>query len=448
MMHLRGNAAWGAVLGFVLLAAGVARAETLEANPGNYRELIPRLKPGDTLKLAAGQYKDQLRLKELNGEEGKPIVVTGPEGGAPAVFTAMAGRNTVEISACSHVTLRSVKIDGLKLDDPIAIRLKGGGHHIALENLTIVSTTIGVEMAMGRYWDCAVRGCTIRETRTGMYIGQWQGKDPFARLVVENNLIEDPTGYCAQFKPQLTRPEDMPEGPNIIRNNVFVKTRNAGFGELSSPGGRPCLNINPVPASGRGSSDMYLIYGNVFYQNNMNDALFQGAGNIALYNNLFVNELGSTDAINFQQHVNGKIRKLWVFNNTVVCKGTGIHVGGSEDRDLHVFGNAVFAGKPLALSANVKATDNLTGAYQDADASLNAPFAKIGELDLFPKAGKLAIAKDLDWSGVREFSGWDLDFNGVRREKPFHGAYAGEGQNPGWKLELGIKKPAASKGAK
>jgi len=360
----------------------------------------------------------------------------------------MAGRNTVEINACSHLTLRNAKIDGLKLDDPIAIRLKGGGHHITLERLTIVSTTIGIEMAMGRYWDCTVRGCTIRETRTGMYIGQWQGKDPFARLVVENNLIVDPTGYCAQFKPQLSRPENMPEGPTIIRNNVFVKTRNAGFGELSSPGGRPCLNINPVPASGRGSNDMYLVYGNVFYQNHMNDALFQGAGNIALYNNLFVNELGSTDAVNFQKHVNGKIRKLWVFGNTVVCKGTGIHIGGTDDKDLHVFGNAVFAGKPLALSASVQAGDNLTAAYADAAGLLNAPFAKIGELDLFPKAGKLAIAKDLDWSGVKEFKDWDLDFNGARREKPFYGAYAGEGRDPGWKLELGIKKPAAGKAAK
>jgi hypothetical protein len=156
--------------------------------------------------------------------------------------------------------------------------------------------------------------------------------------------------------------------------------------------------------------------------------------------------MGSADAINFQQHVNGKIRKLWVFNNTVVCKRTGIQIGGTDDKDLHVFGNAVFAGRPLALSASVRAGDNLTGAYADAAQFLNAPFAKIGELDLFPKAGKLSIARDPDWSGVKEFNDWNLDFNGARREKPFYGAYAGAGKNPGWKLALAIKKPGAGAG--
>jgi hypothetical protein len=435
----------------LLVCMGAAVAGTVEGNPGNYRELIPKLKPGDTLKLAAGEYKDQLRFKDLNGEEGKPIVVTGPEGGEPAVFVASAEHNTVQLDGCSHLTLRNAKLDGRNHNGPLAITFKGSAvlHHIAFENLTIVN--YGADQSLcavliGNCYDVAIRGCTIVAPGTGLYVGDYRGTNPFARLLVENNVFIDPVGYCAQFKPQNSRPENMPEGPTIIRNNVFVKTKNASGGALVSgrDAQRPSLNIAPMPPSGRGSNDMYLVYGNLFYQDYMNDALFQGAGNIALYDNLFVNELGSTDAINFQKHVYGKIRKLWVFNNTVVCRGTGIQIGGTDDKELHVFGNAVFAGKPLALSANVQASDNLTAKYEQAAEYLNAPFAKVGELDLFPKVGKLAAPKAFDVAGAKEFKDWNLDFNGSERAKTFFGAYAGEGTNPGWKLELAVKRPLAA----
>jgi hypothetical protein len=43
---------------------------------------------------------------------------------------------------------------------------------------------------------------------------------------------------------------------------------------------------------------------------------------------------------------------------------------------------------------------------------------------------------------------YTLDFNGmpktqVRSAVVFRGAYAGEGQNPGWKLDAAMKAPAA-----
>ena len=113
-----GKALAMAVAGVVLclVGHGIARGEILEANPQNYRELVGRLRPGDTLRLAAGEYKDQLRVQRLNGEPGKPIVISGPDRGAkdgsPAVFIASSEHNTADLKACSYLTLRNLKFDG------------------------------------------------------------------------------------------------------------------------------------------------------------------------------------------------------------------------------------------------------------------------------------------------------------------------------------------------
>jgi hypothetical protein len=431
-------------------AAPAARAATLEGNPGNYREMLGRLKAGDTLKLTAGEYKGGLRIKKLAGEEGKPIVVAGPESGEQACFVASPRQNTVQLEGCSHLTLRDLKIDGRGLDGPMAVRLIGGGHHITLERLEVVGH--GSHQALcgvfanssdgSYYWDCTIRGCKFISPGTGLYLGHAKGKGGFVRGLIEGNLFLDPVGYCAQLKPQKSRPENVPEGQTIIRYNVFAKRKNASGGGTSGGGARPCLNINPLPRSGRGSNDVYLIYGNLFYQNYMSDALFQGNQNIAFYNNLLVNEIGSTDGANFKPHKLGEVRKLWVFNNTLVVKGRGISISKSSDKDLHVFGNAIFAARPLSLAPGAKESANLTGPYGKAAEFLSAPFAKIGELSLLPKPGKLTLAEAPDYSGVKGFKDWNLDFWGTERGAALYGALTANGKAPGRELELAPRLPA------
>ena len=73
----------------------------------------------------------------------------------------------------------------------------------------------------------------------------------------------------------------------VIRRNVFSKSSNSSTGSLA----RPNLLVGHSPLSGTGVDDRYEIYGNFFFQN-PTEALFQGEGNVALYDNLFVNASG------------------------------------------------------------------------------------------------------------------------------------------------------------
>ena len=71
-----------------------AAARTLSGDPENYRELLKDLQPGDELRLSPGEYHRGLPIHRLAGTQQAPIVISGPDRGAPAVFMARAGANT------------------------------------------------------------------------------------------------------------------------------------------------------------------------------------------------------------------------------------------------------------------------------------------------------------------------------------------------------------------
>jgi hypothetical protein len=111
------------------------------------------------------------------------------------------------------------------------------------------------------------------------------------------------------------------------------------------------------PLTGPGSTDVYQIYGNVFYQNPV-EALFQGEGNVALHDNLFVNRSGP--AIHIQPH-HDKPRAIDIFHNTVLATTVGIQIsGGDPAYRQQARGNAIFAATPL--SGGVQ-TGNAVGSY-------------------------------------------------------------------------------------
>jgi len=433
----------------IIGATGPVYGKVYVADPGNYRSLLGGLKPGDTLSLEAGNYAGGLSISNLHGEAGNPIVITGPETGAPAIILGDQGvtRNTVQIRHSSYITVQYLKIDGLDVPFIDAVNSTGATHHITLEHLEIVrhggdQLTVGIA-TRGPAWDWVVRNNKIIGAGTGIYFGDSDGKRwPFVGGLIENNLFMDTIGYNMQIKHMDSRSDKngnaIPGMPlekrkTIIRHNVFSKAS-----QPSSPtqGARPNLLVGHFPLTGPGSDDVYEIYGNFFYENTT-EALFQGEGNIALYNNVFINSSG--DAVNIQAH-NDRPRNINVFHNTVVATGSGIRVSGAnEGFEQRVVGNAVFAATPVSAGLETQ-RDNVTAAYASADDYLLNPYGDPDEggLDLFPLADQF-LAGSIDMTAFTSFSDWEFDFNGDLRKTVFQGAYAGEVDNSGWILAIDIK---------
>ena len=423
-----------------LFVASAALAQTVHrATPDNYRRIIGLLHPGDTLALSPGEYRDGLPVRNLSGEPGRPITISGPRRGVPATFIARGGRNTVSIVDSRYVVIRNLVLEGRNL--PVdAVKAEGHArwaHDITLENLLIRGygnnqQTVGISTKCPA-WNWVLRGNTILGAGTGMYLGNSDGSAPFVAGLIERNVIVDTVGYNLQIKHQNVRP-DLPGMPaarstTIIRHNVFAKPE-AG----STESARPNVLVGHFPLDGPGVEDDYAIYGNFFYQNR-HEALFQGEGNVALYSNLFVNEHG--DAVRIQPH-NDIPRRILVAYNTVLAAGTGISVlqkeGAPSFRQL-VTANAVFAKVPIAGGAQV---GNVAAPWSEGGAFLNHPFGPLGQLDLYPRRGWAGTASD---GSVRSelFPDWDKDFNGRLRGRGSVGAYGGSGTNPGWHLRLGPK---------
>lgn len=429
-----GTQAWcvGALL--VLFAPVNLSARTLYATSENYREIVSGLQAGDTLRLKPGVYAHGLTLHFLNGTAAQPIVIEGAQD-APVTFTAVANRNTISIVDSSHVHVRNLSLDGRGL--PVdAVKAEGHAqwaHHILLEGITIRGhghdqQTVAISTKCPA-WGWVVRRNVIEGAGTGMYFGNSDGRAPFIGGLIEHNLIVDTLGYNLQIKHQLPRPDvpGMPREKNAttIRHNVFSKAR----GGASKEQARPNVLVGHWPLSGPGMSDEYLIYGNFFYQN-PHESLFQGEGNLALYNNLFFNTLG--DAMAIQPHYD-EPRKIAVFFNTIVASGVGIRLVRRETTpsEMHyVAGNFVFAQTPFNMN---EPAQNFTRSFSDAVKYLAQPFAPLGQMDLSPTR-KLPIPK-IDASRLREYAAADLDFDGNTRGSLL-GAYGG---TAAWRPQLSIK---------
>jgi hypothetical protein len=416
---------------------GAAPLRDIQANPTTYQSLIAGLIPGDRLVLAAGTYSQGLTLWNKHGSDGRCIVIEGPASGQPALFTGSNSWNVISLQDSGYIALRNLSLDGLGLagDGIKAESTAVSVHHILIERLSLVNfnqsqQTVGISTKCPA-WNWVVRNTTISSTGTGMYFGNSDGSEDFSNSIVEHNLVYGTIGYNAQFKHQLSRSTGIgapSSGTTIIRHNVFSKQTGSGSSEF-----RPNLLVGHWPLSGAGSSDIYQIYGNLFYQN-PNEALFQGEGNVALHDNLFVNSTGT--AVRFQ-YQNSAPRRIDAFNNTVVATGTGISITGADTGyQQKVIGNAVFAGTPLTGGQQ---SNNVTGSYSAATTYLKNPTAALGSgLDLYPKSGQLQ-GTAIDYSGITGLVERDLDFNKLPRIAIYRGAYSGDGVNPGWTPALAIK---------
>ena len=337
-----------AAAAFASLCSNQPSRHVISANPRNYRSRLSVLKPGDTLALVAGTYPG-LYISGLRGAPSRCIVISGPASAPPAVIQGAARANTVEIVDSSFLAIQNLTIDSRGIGGVFGISAKGGlsnlTHDILVQRNTLVGQggsqqTDGISTKTPT-WGWVIRQNKIIGAGTGIYLGNSDGRDPFIFGVIEDNLIENPIGYCMQIKHQLPWPAvpGMPVGhrSTLIRNNVFIKND-----QPSPDGDRPNLLVGGFPSSGPGSDNLYEIYGNFFYHN-PREALFQGSGRISFHDNILVD--GEYAAAVFrQQHL--PLQLAYVYNNTVYTKQSGIYFGSEAAAKDAVIGNLVFAATP------------------------------------------------------------------------------------------------------
>jgi hypothetical protein len=413
------------------LAAATASATVLDANPSNYQSLLARLTAGDVLRLAAGTYTKGLTLAGIAGTAAQPITVQGPDDQS-AAFIAIEDRNTVQLESCSYLRVLNLSVSG-------GVDSRGVSHHITLENLKIAAGlgathTDGIS-ARGPAWNWTIRHNTISGAEVGLHLGSAAGDQPFVAGVIEYNLVLDSVAANLKIERQLTRPTDigLPDtiAHTIIRHNVFARRDAPASGEL------PQASVQLDGTPNASAEDLYEMYGNFLYRN-PSAPLLQAVGALAVHDNLFVNPEG--DAIDIDAQENGA-RNVTVYHNTILASGTGLRISGEDAaHPARVIANISFAAIPIFGPHHAS---NVTGAYESAGDSLNAPFAPPGSLDLLPKTARLASAAT-DLTAFAAFTDGTKDFNGVTRNGWHPGAYEGEGPNPGWHPALSIKSAADS----
>jgi len=334
-------AAWLCVL------AGTAVARDYHAGVQDYREHLHHLQPGDRMLLGPGDYPYGLPLHGLSGYAGHPIVIEAAVPSEPPHFIARPGTNTVSLVDVRYLVLRYLELDGR--NQPVdAVKAEGHSHYadfITLDHLYIHDHAAS-QQNVGISTKCPTIGWVIRGNRiervgTGMYLGDSDGSDPFIGGLIEANRVSHTLGYNLQIKHQTARPAGYAGRPDtVIRYNVFSKQD-----ALPGPLARPNVLLGHFPLSGTGSGGRYQVYGNLFLHN-PSEALIQAEGQVALYDNVFIN--GDGDAIHIQPH-NDVPRDMVVFSNTILASGTGIRVRRAPDTPYRqrVIANVVAAATPF-----------------------------------------------------------------------------------------------------
>jgi hypothetical protein len=427
----------------------LSAAEEIGANPSNYKSLLGRLKPGDTLRLSAGTYPG-LSINGVNGSDTAWITITGPSEGPPAIIIGRQNVDTVDLHNSSYVAIENLRIDSRGIPGTFGIAAHGkeenSVHHIRVEGNTFVgqggNQQTDAISTKTPTWGWVIRYNRILGAGTGIYLGNSDGTQPFVAGLIENNLIQDTIGYNLEVKHQKFLPdlEGMPLGPTttIIRNNVFIKN------DRPSPDGdRPNVLVGAFPATGSGSLNMYEIYGNVFAHNHR-EALFQASGRVTLHDNLFVDGPYAYPAIVFRPQNGSPVKIAYVYHNTVYTADHGMYFASRAMLSDAVVGNVVFAQKPITGQI-MRQSDNLTDSAENAPRHVNAPSFDWNSMNFYPLEGKCSGAA-IDMSAFAGDSDYTLDFNGRSKVAAggaviFRGAYAGAGSNPGWRIQAGIKPP-------
>ncbi len=426
-----------------ILITATCQANFISANSGNYTTYLSSLTAGDTLFLASGTYINNLTLNVINGTSTQPIVITGD--GNTTVFQGQVCCNTVSITQCSYLEIKNLQLDGMnQFVDAVKAEGTNGNwaHHITIENLNIINygfdqQSVGISTKCSA-WNWIIRKNKIIGAGTGMYLGNSDGTRPFVNGLIENNFIANTIGYNIEIKHQLDTVRDnfagtAVNGITIIRYNVFTKD------SKSSTGGnaRPNLLVGGFPLTGWGALDYYEIYGNFFY-NNPVEALFQGTGNIMLYDNIFVNHFdpAGVRAVYITPQNGVSPQNIKVFHNTIWALNSSGAIrlyNPNTSYQQYCHGNVVCA--PLPITNFTDSLNNITDSYSNAGNYFLSATANINSLDLYPQSGQLTGA--ITPSTLFQIdTDWNKDFNDAVYDWTFRGAYSGCCVNNGWQLQL------------
>jgi len=427
----------GLLMLLLFLCPTAVPAATVEAGPGDYRERLSQLEPGDRLVLRAGTYRQGLPVHDLQGTAEAPITIRGPRQGPPARVMGRRGHNIVSLVDAAHVRIAHLVLDGrgLAVDGVKAEGHSRYAHHINLENLTIQNLArhqqiVGISTKCPA-WDWVIRGNHIRNAGTGIYLGDSDGSAPFIGGLIEGNRVTGSMGYALQIKHQTRRPDGLglPRAPRdtVIRYNVLAKDAGSATGAMA----RPNLLVGHFPAEGPGARDRYLIYGN-FLVNNPTEALFQGEGRLAFYNNVLINPAGPGAVV--QPH-KGIPRAVWLFHNTVITQDAGITLRAAPGTRIQkVVANAIFSPRPIrAPSAHV--ADNSVAPTVAVPRYL--PGAAGDPLQgMFCPRGEALRGKRVAGGLMKQFPHAAQDFAGRPRAGIYRGAFAGRGDREACRVGL------------
>ncbi len=129
------------VVALLLHASPAAAAELKVASDEELRAAVARLRAGDTLLVAPGEYRGGLSLRGLEGTAKAPTVIAGSDPNNPPVF--VGGGTAWQFSDCIHLTVRSIAVrgctgNGINVDD--AGTFDTPLHHVTIEDVTITDT--------------------------------------------------------------------------------------------------------------------------------------------------------------------------------------------------------------------------------------------------------------------------------------------------------------------
>jgi len=420
------------------------KASLITAGPGNYTTFLNTLISGDTLLLTSGVYTNNLTLNGLNGTITDPIVIFGM--GDSTIFQGQSCCNTISLTQCSFLEISNFKLEGqgLNIDAVKAEGTPGNWvHHLTISYLNISGynasqQNVGISTKCAA-WDCVFRKNIIKNTGTGMYLGNSNGENPFVNGLIEYNFIGNTMGYNIEIKHQLDTVRDdfagtSVDGKTIISHNVFSKDSGAASGSNA----RPNLLVGGFPLTGWGAQDYYEIYGNLFY-NNPTEALFQGTGNIMMYQNIFINQVdpsGGQRAVYFTPQNGVSPQDIKVFHNTVWTANSngGIRIYNPDPGfQQYCYGNAVFSAQ--AITNFTDTLHNITDDYANAGNYFLSAGNSLNTINLYPQVGQLTGPLTVD-TLFQSLSAWQQDFNGDLYDWTYRGAYSGCCSNPGWTLQL------------
>jgi hypothetical protein len=146
-------------------------------------------------------------------------------------------------------------------------------------------------------------------------------------------------------------------------------------------------------------------------------------------------------------HDDYPLRSASLYNNTVYTSGKGIYFGTRATIEDAVVGNLVFALTPISGQVTHQ-SDNIVGPLEKASLYVRAPSFDPGSMDFYPLPGKCQ-GPAIDLSLFQADVDYIRDFNGILKTQAknaavFRGAYAGDGDNPGWHPQASIKALNAS----